>query len=380
MQHTPGTPASLCARISLIVSALVIATAVPAFATVLHSGDKVQVTVYNHPDLSGPQTIDGSGAVSLPLAGSVSVAGADAATLARRIRASLARYITNVAVDVQLIAQNQSIFVAGGPGGSITYVPGETLLTALAQIQSPPLTSSVLTPATTQAHDLLHGRVDLRKVSVERDAAMLGPFDIDALQSAGSAGPVLLPGDTIHFVDKPVRVLVQGEVKEPGYTYLTESQPVSDAVTQVGGPLDTATVSSITLRRDGVDQKVAIGRPPFTDPAQPGDTIVVGRAPTVSVIGDVVKPGQTTLRGTPNLIAAVYEAGGPQKDADIKHVALIHDGKRVEYDLNGVAHGTDPSRDNPTLVDGDSVIVPIGHKMDLSSVWQALVAARLLFP
>ena len=58
---------------------------------------------------------------------------------------------------------------------------------------------------------------------------------------------------------------------------------------------------------------------------------------------------------------------------------MIHDGTRVEYDLNAVTHGGDPRLSNPTLVDGDSVIVPVGHKIDLSVLFQGLVAARLLF-
>lgn len=380
MRKTFGNPAALGAIRSLFVAFVLLATGAPALAAMLHPGDKVQVTVYNHPDLSGPFTLDGADQVSVPLAGDVDATGLDAAGLAQHIRAALAHYISKVAVSVALLSQNQSVFVDGGPGGIIAYVPGETLMTALAQIQTPQQAPSVATPQNKAIRDILDGRVDLRKVSVERDGKVLGVFDAGALGSSGDSGPALYPGDTIHLVDKPIRVRVQGEVQEPGYAYLTENEPESDALAQVGGPLPTAALSDIAILRNGAEQDVAIGRPTFSKPAQNGDVIDVHRAPTVSVVGAVEHPGEATLRGTPDLISAVYEAGGPQGKADVKHVAVIHDGVRTEYDLTGVTHGADPHISNPTLADGDSVIVPLGHRLDLSSIWQGIIGARLLFP
>lgn len=365
---------------ALLVTGVLLTTAAPALATMLHPGDRVQVTVYNHPDLSGPVTLDGAGQISLPLAGQLTAVGSDPAALAQRIRLALSHYIPKVAVDVQLVGQNQSVFIDGGPGGMVTYTPGETLATALAQIQTPQQAPSVATPVNNAVHNLLNGRVDLRKVSVERDGASVGTFNAEQLESAGESGPLLYPGDTIHLVDKPIRVRVQGEVVEPGFAYLTETEPESDAIDQVGGTLPTAALADVSILRDGNEQQVAIGRPAFSKPAQNGDVISVHRAPTVSVIGAVEHPGETTLHGMPDLISAVYEAGGPLEKADVKHVAVIHDGVRTEIDITGVTHGTDPRKSNPTLADGDSVIVPLGHKIDLGSLWQAIVGARLLFP
>jgi protein involved in polysaccharide export with SLBB domain len=380
MRRLFNNAAALSSRCALFVTGLLLAAAVPALATMLHPGDRVQVTVYNHPDLSGPVTLDGAGQISLPLAGQLTAIGSDPVSLAQRIRLVLSHYIAKVAVDVQLVAQNQSVFIDGGPGGMVAFVPGETLATALAQIQTPQQAPSVSTPVNNAVHNILHGRVDLRKVSVERDGSIVGTFDAEELASAGEPGPLLYPGDTIHLVDKPIRVRVQGDVVEPGFAYLTEAEPESDAIDQVGGPLPTAALADISILRGGTEQQVAIGRPTFAKPAQNGDVISVHRAPTVSVIGAVEHPGETTLHGTPDLISAVYEAGGPQQKADVKHVAVIHDGVRTEVDITGVTHGGDPHEANPTLADGDSVIVPIGHKLDLGSIWQAIVGARLLFP
>lgn len=364
------------------ILALLIAMAVctaPAAAQ-LHAGDAVAVTVYNHPDLSTRATVDASGNISLPLAGTVSARAAQAEQLAQRIRARLSRYIPKVAVDVQVVSRNPSLFVSGGPGGVLTYTPGETLGGALAQLQSPqgtPPNTAATTPSSVATHDLLHGRVDLRRVTVLRDERVLGPFDASAPAGRGT-DPVLMPGDTIQLADKPIRVEVRGEVREPGTAYLDADQRLSDALLAVGGYVATSATQNIELQRAGRRQSVSAGGAELSAPARDGDVLTVPRAPRVGVLGAVQRPGDVVLTGDSSLLSAVYNAGGPVKHANVSQIVLLRAGTYTTYDITALSRGA--AQNNPPLQDGDAVYVPEGRKIDWSVVWQAVGAVGRFLP
>lgn len=348
--------------------------ALPALAQ-LHPGDTVAITVYNHPDLSAQVAVDGSGYISLPLAGSIDARNAEPEELARRVRTALLRYIPKVAVGVQIVSRNQAIFVSGGPGGVLPYTPGETLTGALAQLQSPqgsvPNTTST-TPANLATHDLLHGRVDLHRVTILRDERVLGPFDMPVLEANGGSGPALLAGDTVRLMDKTIRVDVRGEVREPGVAYLDADEPLSDAVLQVGGYLPTSASSNFLLQRGDRQQYVTAGGPELSEPAQTGDVLTIPRAPHIGVLGAVLHPGDVVLTGDTSLLSALYDAGGPLKYANISRILVSHAGVQSSYDITALTHGA--VQNNPSLEDGDTVFVPEGHKIDFGMVWQALAA------
>jgi protein involved in polysaccharide export with SLBB domain len=150
---------------ALIVSA-VLCIAGPALADV-HPGDQIFVTVYGHPELTGPFDVNAADQVSLPLAGTISVAGMDTQQIARRIQLALDPFVIKPAVDVQLKTQPDTIFVAGGPGGVLKFQPGETLAAALVDlpVEGRPATT---TDATSRSADALTpletSRIDLRRV------------------------------------------------------------------------------------------------------------------------------------------------------------------------------------------------------------------------
>jgi protein involved in polysaccharide export with SLBB domain len=170
--------------------------------------------------------------------------------------------------------------------------------------------------------------------------------------------------------NKPVPVTVRGDVKSPGVAYLNTTDTLSTAVAQVGGELPTSRTNDITLVRNGVKRSLAFGSPEFSQPAQPGDVIVVPRAPTITVVGMVVKPGDVQLKNDATLLSALYGADGIQKWADLKKVRVMHNGQYATYDVTKLTHG-DVSQ-NPMLADGDTVFVPEGHKIDWTPVFAAL--------
>lgn len=347
-------------RLSAFACGMALSCATAALANI-HPGDKLSVSVYNHPEISAQVTVDSLGRISLPLVGVLEVGGQSAQGAGSIVSTALRQYIRYPAVDIQVLSEGDSAFISGGPGGVVTLQPGETLTAALSSIP------------TFDGSDIRHSRVDLTKVSVERDGRLLGTFDADTLSDAGGSGPVLSPGDTIVLVNKPVRVEVRGEVKNPGTTFLADDEPLSDAIRQVGGLLPDAADAQYQLVRSGATTTVAYGSAVFSDPASNGDVVVIPSAPEVEVTGVVVKPGQVTLRTDFTLISALYEAGGPARYANIKAVRVVRNGVATSYNVTALTRG-DMSQ-NPTLHDGDLVVVPEGSHFDFADAVSALFSS-----
>jgi len=210
-----------------------------ALAATLHPGDKIDVLVYNHPELSGTRTLDAAGSVSLPLAGTVAASGVEPNVLAQRVQARLAPYVRHAAVDVRLDEQTASIFVDGGPVGVLRYEPGETLTNVVEQLAdgaprtAPAADAGSSAPADASKApplDLYNGPQDFARVRLERDGNTSAPYDLLAMRAAGDGGPALQPGDTILIAHKPVAVTVLGDVEKPGTAYLDANEPLQQAI------------------------------------------------------------------------------------------------------------------------------------------------------
>ena len=372
-------------RVALIAATLAFTVVVAGRAeAALHPGDKVTVVVYNHPELSGDHTVDASGNVSVPIAGTVAALDVEPDELARRVRIRLAPYVRYAAVNVQLMTQNTSIFVAGGPIGVLTYAPGMTVASvvdslneAVSQPQADVQNAQTISRhnVSQSALDLENGPIDFHRVRVMRDGKSLGPYDVLALRAAGDPGPSLQPNDTIALANKPIAVNITGAVERPGTAYLNTNEPLSEAVSQVGGLADSSRETGLILYRGGQPTQVSIGGPEFSQPAQPGDRLVIPRAVRVDVLGNVVKPGDTLLRGNNTLVSAIYYAGGPAKYANLKAVTLIRGDSRTQYDLTRLQHGA--TGDNPVMQDGDVVQVPQGSTFEWGQLWSGLGALGL---
>jgi len=106
------------------------ASATPRF----QGGEKVRITVFNEPTLSGDYDIDPSGDISLPLAGTIRAVGLTQpqfeAALARRFRSE---YLKNPKVTVTIL-QFRPIYVVGEVErqGELPFRSGLNALTAIA--------------------------------------------------------------------------------------------------------------------------------------------------------------------------------------------------------------------------------------------------------
>ena len=360
---------------------------------IVHPGDTIAVDVLNYAavidNLRGPGdgagrlkdltadtfVVAADGSISLPVAGTLHVAGKSTREIGKLVATRLTNYVDDPAVSVRLVQQSQSLFLTGATTGTLPFLPGETLSAALGQLreQFEKDFSQTLNPGDLSVGVLARSPIDLRSISIERDGKVGPPVDGELILQSGQPGPPLVPGDTLRFASKPVRVLVRGQVAAPGPIYLYRDGTLEQAVLAAGGPLASASTKDVSLLRNGTELPLPLGGAALRQAPLNGDTILVRAAPHVTVLGQVPTPGEFTLKNGSSLLSALYTAGGPTKWANVKHIEVVHDGERTSYDLSGLQHGD--LTPNVPLVDGDVVYVPEGHKIDASLFFQALGGA-----
>ncbi|MEM1411520.1 MAG: polysaccharide biosynthesis/export family protein [Pseudomonadota bacterium] len=100
----------------------------------LGSGDRIKVTVFNHPDLSGEYALDGAGNFPMLFIGEVEAVGKTAGELETSIIEALRPdYLVNPRVTVQVLTY-RPFYIIGevGSAGDYPYVDGMTYLNAIA--------------------------------------------------------------------------------------------------------------------------------------------------------------------------------------------------------------------------------------------------------
>lgn len=345
----------VAATVALALAFLPLAAA----ASPLRAGDRVAVSVFNHPELAvAAGTIDADGLLAMPLIGNVAVAGIEPVAAADRIGSVMTKYVRRPVVQLNVLQQNATISLVGGPQSSLPYVPGQTLSSVASALLTTP-------------------GLDFQHVTIQRDGKQLGSYDAFDLLRRADPGPALQPGDRVAIAQKPVGVNVIGVVKTPGMTYLNAGASIADAVYAAGGVGNDAAIGALDVLRDGTHQKLALSSDAAHAAAQTGDVVTVPQALHVSVTGKVAKPGDTPLINGTTLYAALYQAGGPVQYGDVSHTEVVHDGTRHVYDVTKIPSG-DASQ-NPHLVEGDVVFVPTGHHINIADIFGAITASRVLF-
>lgn len=103
-------------------------------AYILGPGDKVRVTVYDEPDLSGELDVSDQGTVSLPLIGSINVSGKSLDDVQSEITDKYEeKYLIDPQVSVDVL-NYRPFFILGEvrAPGSYQYMAGMTVLNAIA--------------------------------------------------------------------------------------------------------------------------------------------------------------------------------------------------------------------------------------------------------
>jgi polysaccharide export outer membrane protein len=101
----------------------------------LGSEDKIRVSIFNEPQLSGDYMVGGDGNISLPLVGNVQVAGKTVNEASVAVQALLSRdFIRNPVVAIQ-VDTYRPIYIIGEvrAPGTYPYSPGMSLWDAIAK-------------------------------------------------------------------------------------------------------------------------------------------------------------------------------------------------------------------------------------------------------
>ena len=351
-QHTTSLRRLICL---LAVFCIVALAATPALAG-LHPGDKLDVVVFDHPELSGPVTVSSDGGIFVALVGRVQALGLEPQTVARDIERRMASYVFSPAVDVRVVSESNIAYFVGAINSSLTLHPSETLAMALGDAKIP-------------------DTADLSRVTIRRTGTRLGPFDMRALQTGGDTSPMLASGDAISVPNKPVMVGVGGAVKAPATVYLASDEPLGLAL-QNAQFADDANLQRIQLQRAGHITVTARNSALLNAPGQNGDQLTVPHFATVTVLGFAAKPGPVTLKGNQTLATALTQAGGAAKDADLGRIVVVSgdgSGREKVVDYNAFTRGIASA--NPELSDGDFVYVP--KQLDRISSKTLLTAALI---
>jgi polysaccharide export outer membrane protein len=79
---------------------------------------------------------------------------------------------------------------------------------------------------------------------------------------------------------------------------------------------------------------------------------------TVSVMGNVVKPGIYLIRGLPTLLGAIAEAGGPLPHSALNDTVLLRNNKSIRMPLETYFDPSQNAQTQPLLYPGDMIYVP----------------------
>jgi len=185
-------------------------------------------------------------------------------------------------------------------------------------------------------------------------------------------------------------VYVQGDVRSPGPVDYSPGRRVLDYVGLAGGFAADADLSKIGIvsRASDTTSTTTVDMSPVTFDSQnvpnpelkPGDTVWVGRALPVSVLGAVNRPGAVDYQHGLRLSDYVGMAGGPTNRAEVDSVSIKHtspDGTISVARVNlaaALAQPEDP-KGNPVLAPGDTVTVPemfVGGTLEWSDLLRAV--------
>lgn len=181
-------------------------------------------------------------------------------------------------------------------------------------------------------------------------------------------------GDVLLVPENAARFGVMGQVVRPSYFPLSEDAgkaTVLKALSQAGGALPDGDLSAITITRTNGSQTQVIpvdatllmqGKAPDTLTLRNDDVLLVPkrRDKTVSVIGQVVRPGSYPLETGVNLLSLLAEAGNPAPGAGLSGAYVLRAGVQVPVNLRAalVDRQVNEQVAGFALQDGDVLVVP----------------------
>jgi polysaccharide export outer membrane protein len=208
-----------------------------------------------------------------------------------------------------------------------------------------------------------------------------------AIESALKKGNFLTyPHVSILVTEYASGVVVMGEVVKPGIYPVTPSKGLLfDILTEAGGPTSNAgQVVTITHRGHAKQQTVLLSQNPQTNmeadvPVYQGDTIMVSKAGTIYVVGEVLSPSAFIMERKSGYTAlkALAMAHGPTRLAKLSQSIIVRQTpegvKQIPVPLDKIAQNKAPDME---LRADDILMVPMNHAKSVA--FQAVSMAQTI--
>ncbi len=337
----------------------------------IRPGDKLDIEVFDHPNLSREVRVLDDGRIRLPLIGWVQAGGKSVANFSEELsEAYIGVEIENAFVTVSIIEY----------GPRTVYVTGEVLEGGAALEITPPAELTVAQAVSSTGG--FTDNADLRNVIVRRRNAEgeVEELEVDVLDlitgSKGAADPALEPGDTV-IIPRSRPVYVSGEINNPGTYYIGTSSALrcSEIIGRAGGLTEAADRSRVLISRPAFRseketrlievnmENVFAGGIAEDVRIKPGDMVMVSRRNKIFVFGEVENPG--AIDPEPDVPLTAFQAltmsGGFTAYASRNDVLLVRGDESRTIDLRTPYREGEESTD-PELRPGDILFVR-------SSIW-----------
>jgi polysaccharide export outer membrane protein len=256
----------------LLIFIILLFLGIPAFSAtqdyIVGEGDVLNITVYEHDDLTMTVRVSGEGAITVPLIGDVHVRGLTLNKISQKITVLLADgYIVNPQVN---------IFIHEFKSNKATI---------LGQINRPGLYElrqhTTLLEIISQAGGLTKGAgnksiIKRKGPSGADQEEEIITIDLKGLIEKGdtSQNIQIIGGDNIYIIATAV-YYVTGEVKKPDEFNMEGEITIIQAITKAGGFTAKAASSRVKIIRKTDNGKKVLKRVPMDQPVFPNDVIVV---------------------------------------------------------------------------------------------------------
>lgn len=308
----------------------------------LGPGDRLELKLFDAPELSGPIDVLNDGTASLPLLGSVRLTGLSISQASAWITSLykrqllrpqlLLKVVTPRPIRVSLVGEverpglyslttSETAQTEGGPGTSISGLP--TVVDALQKAGGITLNAN-LTDVTLQRRlpgdqpRFKQASLNLLKLLQNGDQ-LQNPFlfDGDTIRIGRADQPIAetIEVATANFSPQTITVNVVGEVKAPGSVQLQASTPLVQAVMAAGGPIswraNRGNLELVRINRNGtatrerftlnLSQGASNQRNP---PLRDGDTVIVNRT-GLAVASDAINAIGQPLTSVVNVLTLI---------------------------------------------------------------------------
>jgi polysaccharide export outer membrane protein len=204
-------------------------------------GDRISVTVWARPELSGAHVVGPDGDIQVPFLGSVRMADLTPDQASAKLTSALSEYYLGAYATITMLSYSgNSVTVLGHVAhpGLLTFNDDPTLLEVLARAGTLQTDGKASTDIARCA--IFRGKdravwIDLRPLYRGHDMAL------NLRMQRGDYVYVPDPSDQL--------VYVMGQVSKPGAYPLTPNMSFLDAIAQAGGPTDAGQPAKIVLAR-----------------------------------------------------------------------------------------------------------------------------------